>query len=224
MAVDDRWPSPIQIVLVQHRRLDCLGIASLISRSTKLDLLDCSTDLQGFVALSDRHRPDVAMVDVRFPSRASFEAAAGLRQSGVVASVMFLDDEVCLANANRALQVSRSGYYSKLASFAEIEAALVQLQQGETAFDPRLQHEPPRDGNSSARLRRIDSSILAGLTDRELDVMRLLALGYPARQVATQLHLTESAVENLALRIRRKLGVSNVSQLTRVAMQQGLID
>ena len=224
MPFEENKHEPTRIMLAQHRILDCLGLASLFRASTRLQLISASESLQKFVDLCSEHHPDVAILDVRFPSDTAFDAAINLINNNYVKSVLFLDDEVCFTRANKALGIPHSGYFAKSASLNEIQDAIDKLKSGEVAFDRLLQRNTQLGANDPKRPQRFSLPLFKKLTKREMEVMTLLAQGLPVRRVAIELSLAESTVDNHKSRLTKKLDVHKAIELTLIAMRHGLID
>lgn len=223
------WPEneqlgTIRILLLQHRALDCAALTTLFRRIPKLNLLSSTTSLRTFVELCREHRPDVAILDATLPGGAVFYAAEDLVENHYAKNVLFLDDKVCVSHANQILDNSRAGYFTRNASLAEFQKAIERLNGGEITFDPLLQRIPPTDKTSRQFQLRYDMPALAKLTSREIEVMRLLAKGHSVRDAASKLNLAMSTVDNHSSRLKKKLGIHKISELTRIAMREGLVD
>jgi len=221
---EDDQRGVIRIVLAQHRTLDCLALAALFQRTPKVHLLGAVTLLQELVELCREHRPEVAIIDTMFPEGAAFDAATDLVENNYVQNVLFLDDKIRVSHANQALDISRAGYFTRESSILEILKALRKLSSGEVVCDPLLHQKFSTNVKGKKSHLRFDTPTLARLSAREIQIMKLLAVGNTVRNVASKLGLAASTVDNHKSRLKKKLGIHKAAELTRIAMREGLID
>jgi two-component system nitrate/nitrite response regulator NarL len=165
-----------------------------------------------------RDPPDVAVVDVRMPDVDGVQLCAAVGRDGLATRVLIVsgydDDELVYA----ALEAGASGYMPKDAPRDEVARAVLAVAHGEMAIAPRLAGGLA----SQIRLRRERTGPL--LTDREREVLALLADGRSAPEIGRTLFLATSTVKSHLAHLYEKLGVSDRAAAVAEAMRRGLIE
>jgi len=162
--------------------------------------------------------PDVAVVDVRMPDVDGVQLCAAVGRDGLATRILIVsgydDDELVYA----ALEAGASGYLPKDAPRDEVARAVLAVAHGEMAIAPRLAGGLA----SQIRLRRERTGPL--LTDREREVLALLAEGRSAPEIGRTLYLATSTVKSHLAHLYEKLGVSDRAAAVAEAMRRGLIE
>ena len=168
-------------------------------------------------------RPDVLVCDLQMPGRSGVEVTRALAGSGTRVLVLSASGEG--ADVLEAVKAGATGYLVKSAGAEELVEAVRRTAAGEAVFTPGLA------GLVLGEYRRMAAAPAAGaaptgprLTPRETDVLRLVAKGLTARQVAERLGLSHRTVENHVQNTLTKLALHNRVQLVRYAVEQGLAD
>jgi two-component system, NarL family, response regulator NreC len=147
------------------------------------------------------------------PGRPSLEVVPEMKRRSPTTEVVVLTMQDDPAFARQAMQEGVLGYVLKDAADSELVNAVRMAAEGKTYLQPQL----------GARLAAEPRGPSDDLTDREIEVLRLIALGFTNAEVAEQLYLSVRTVESHRANIQRKLGVSARSQLVRYALDQKLI-
>jgi two-component system response regulator NreC len=163
------------------------------------------------------HRARVLLLDLHMPGGSSLEAIPTLVEQSPVTAIVVLtmDNDPSIARA--ALQAGAVGFVLKEAADDELLAAIRLAAEGETYLNPgvgaRLARQPPRPTGPPD-----------DLSDRELEVLKLIALGFTNAEIGTQLHLSVRTVESHRAHIQQKTRLSSRAELVRYALTHGLID
>jgi DNA-binding NarL/FixJ family response regulator len=167
------------------------------------------------LALIAKHSPEVVLLDITMPGGNGLEVAAQLRTAAPNSRFLFLtmhDDD---ASISKAIALGADGYILKTASTDELLAALHAIAEGGSYLSP------------SVARRVIDlaggKSSTANLTDRELEILRLLSSGARPGQVAEQLFVSIKTVKNHLTSVYAKLGVQTGAQAVAEAYRRGLV-
>jgi DNA-binding NarL/FixJ family response regulator len=170
-------------------------------------------------------RPNVVVLDLQIPAPNGVEVTAALVKADPTLRVLILSASGEQEDVLDAVKAGATGYLVKSASRAELVEAVTRVARGDTVFTPglaglvlgeyrRLSDEPATKGDPAA----------PRLTDRETEVLRLVAKGLSYKQIADRLVLSHRTVQNHVQNTLRKLQLHNRVQLVRYAIEQGLDD
>jgi DNA-binding NarL/FixJ family response regulator len=208
----------IRVVLADDERLIREGLRKLLELGGAIEVVGEAADGAELVARLPSLAPDVLVLDLRMPRRSGLEVLGELGEALPPTLVLttFDDAELLLA----AVRAGARGFLHKDVSLEELVAAIGALGRGDTWFQPAL----------TASLRR---GIAARgpdptppherLTDRERDVLRLMAGGYSNREIADVLATAEGTVKNQVSSILAKLGVRDRTRAVLKAIETGVI-
>jgi two-component system, NarL family, response regulator NreC len=161
------------------------------------------------------HQPDVLILDINMPGGSGLAAIPSIREQSPETQIVVLTMQDETAFAREALQAGVLGYILKEAASEELVKAVRMAAEGRTYLQPEL----------GARLAaEPDSSSPDDLSQRELEVLRLIALGHTNNEIADQLYLSVRTVESHRAHIQQKLGLTTRSELVRYALDRGLIE
>ena len=161
------------------------------------------------------HRPRVLILDINMPGGSGLAAIPHIRNESPDTQIVMLTMQGETASAREALQAGVLGYISKDAASEELVMAVRMAAQGRTYLQPEL----------GARLAaEPDAASPDDLSDREIEVLRLIALGHTNNEIAERLYLSVRTVESHRAHIQQKLGLSSRSELVRYAIERGLVD
>jgi DNA-binding NarL/FixJ family response regulator len=197
----------MRVIVVDDSLLAREGLARLL-REAGIDVLAERTDAQGLVPLVQVERPDVVVIDIKMPPTYTDEgltAAAEVMQAVPGTAVLVLSQYLETAYAMRLVEEfpERTGYLLKdrLSDIMVLVDAIRRLAEGETVIDPTIVNR------LLSRRRRVDP--LQALTDREREVLGLLAEGLSNRAIGTRLFITDRTVETHVTNVFAKLGLGD---------------
>ena len=167
--------------------------------------------------------PQVVVLDLQLPDSTGVEITATMLQHDPSARVLILSASGEQADVLEAIKAGATGYLVKSASSVELVRAVQRVADGDTVFTPGLA------GLVLGEFRRIaqgpaDDDPVDQLTDRETEILKMVATGMSYRQIAERLVLSHRTVQNHVQNTLRKLQMNNRVQLTRWAIQHGLDD
>ncbi|TQM79325.1 LuxR family two component transcriptional regulator [Saccharothrix saharensis] len=201
----------VRVVVVDDQQLIRESIAALLDLQPGITVVGTAGDGRVAVEVVAAQDPDVVLMDVRMPVLDGIDALGLLRheRAKVVMLTTFDDEEYVV----RALRGGASGYLLKDRPAAELAAAVRLAHAGVVQFDPA----------AAARLAAaVTSDRPDGLTEREVDVLRLVAAGRTNREIAGRLHVSEGTVKNHVSRILGRLGLRDRTQAAVYARDRGL--
>jgi two-component system response regulator NreC len=205
-------PAPattITIVVADDHAVVRGGLCRLLEGEPDLHVVAVAGDVAETKAVVAEHRPAVLLLDLHMPGGGSLPALRALRDASPASAILILTMQDDPGYAREAMMRGARGYVLKEAEEADLLHAVRSVAAGGTYVQPEL----------GARLLGASSP----LTERERDVLRLLALGHTNAETAKQLHLSVRTVETHRANIQAKLGSTNRAELVRHAMDTGLI-
>jgi len=186
------------------------GLRMLLEAEDDLTVVGEASELGEASALLRKHRPDVLLLDLHMGRQLSLAMLSELRTASRTTAVVILTMDDDPAFAQQAWAAGASGYVLKEASRAELVRAIRTVGRGGRYLDPAVGGLALQGGE-------------AILTERELEVLRLLALGYSNPEIAKQMFVSPRTVETHRANLQRKLGISGRPDLVRYALERGVI-
>lgn len=213
----------IRIVIVARRQLDAEGLAALCQKHPLFRVLTAVNQLEAAALLCQHRRPDVLLVDADLVGADACRVFAALIDQFVGIPILIVDDEIHDARLAALIGLPQLSYFSRNAPFVELASGIERLARGERAFETSLLERLQETPQGWTLRRNVTGSPFAHLTPREIEVLRLIALGNTIKACAKQLSLSPSTVDNHKTRLMKKLGVHRSLELTRLAVKEGLI-
>ncbi|GHC71269.1 response regulator [Streptomyces cinnamoneus] len=217
----------IRVLVADDEPMIRAGVRAVLSTDPELDVVAEAADGHEAVELVLRHRPEVAVLDVRMPRTGGIEAAARIRDlapgTGVVMLTTFGEDDYIL----RALAGGAAGFLVKSGAPEELIAGVRAVAQGAAYLSPKVAarvvaHLAATGAGSAAGRRATARERVAALTARERDVLCHLGAGLTNGQIARRLHVVEGTVKAHVSSILARLGVDNRAAAAVVAHEAGM--
>ena len=206
--------SPIKIVLADDHAVVRSALRLLLDAEDDLEVVAEAGDILSAVRYVRGHKPNVLILDLNMPGGPSIAAVPELREASPETGIVVLTMEDEPAYARQAIQTGVLGYVLKDAVDEELVTAVHLAAAGRTYLQPEL----------GARLAADPGEDADDLSEREVDVLRLIALGHTNSEIADQLFLSVRTVESHRAHIQQKLRMSKRSELVRYALGRGLLD
>jgi two-component system response regulator NreC len=205
---------PTSIVLADDHAVVRGALKALLDGQTDFAVVGEAADIASTRAAVLEHRPRVLVLDVNMPDGLGVDAVAGLREEAPGTEVVLLTMERDMTLARSAIDSGARGYVFKDAAHLELIEAVRHAAEGREYLPAAV----------AAGLKDEGKSDQGALTPRETEVLRLMALGHTNREIGEQLSLSVRTVETHRSHIQQKLGFSSRPDLTRYALENGLID
>lgn len=214
--------SPTRILLADDHAVLRAGLRLLLSSQEGLQIVGDSGSGTETLTLAEKLQPDLILLDLSMPALGGLDALPALRKLAPAAKILILtmhDDPQYLRTA---LQNGASGYVLKKAADVELLSAVRAVLRGEMYVHPSLTRVLLEDflpaGEPSA-----ENDAWEMLSEREQEVLKLVALGHTSAEIAAQLSLSAKTVETYRARGMEKLGLRSRAVLVRFALKRGLI-
>ncbi len=210
----------ITIVLADDHAVVRSGLRMLLDAEDGLRVVAEAGTVDDAVRLTKAHRPAILVLDLNMPgidSASSLDALPALADGAPATRVVILTMQENPEYARRALQAGAKAYVLKEAADSELVDAVRCAVRGEVYLHPRL-------GAQIAAAPATAPAPADDLTDREVEILRLIALGHTNNDIAQQLFLSVRTVESHRAHIQQKLRRTTRADLVRYALDRGLLD
>jgi two-component system, NarL family, response regulator NreC len=209
--------APLTLVLADDHEVVRSGLRLLLESEPGIEVVAEADDVPAALAEVDRHRPDVLVLDLHMPGEPSLPVIPAVRERWPETRVVLLTAQRDPSFAAEAMRLGTAGYVPKEAAGRQLVRAIRMADEGGTYLEPRLGARLAAGAAAAGRA-------APELTDRELEVLRLIARGHTNREVAERLFLSVRTVEGHRARIQRKLGRSRRSDLVEYVAERGLVE
>jgi two-component system response regulator NreC len=205
------------VVIADDHAVVRQGLRMLIDNEDDLQAVAEAGTVPDAERLARAHRPSVLVLDLNMPGGSSLEAIPRLRESAPDTAIVVLTMQDDPAFARRALQDGALGFVLKEAADEELLEAIRLAANGDTYLNPRL-------GARMAAAPAEPAGPPDDLSDREVEVLRLIALGHTNSEVAEMLFLSTRTVETHRAHIQQKVRRTSRAELVRYALEHGLVE
>ncbi|MET1009684.1 MAG: response regulator transcription factor [Gaiellaceae bacterium] len=209
----------VRVLIVDDHAVVRTGLRLLLDTEDDLETVAEAGTARDAVFEARKHKPDVVLMDVVLPDRSGIEVTPDVLKEAPEAKVLVLSMEDDPSYVREAFSAGASGYVLKEAADNELVAALRQVAAGERYVHPAL----------GARMATAEAAAAARadadpLSDREREVLRLLALGHTNQEIAKMLFISVRTAETHRAHIMQKLRLATRAELVRYALANGLLD
>jgi len=209
----------VRVVVVDDQVLLREGVASLLQRDARIAVVGLGGNGREAIELTEALRPDVVLVDIRMPVLDGIAATREIKARWPGISVMILTSLVEDGLVIEGLDAGASGYVLKDATPDVLIADVLAVAAGGHVLHPGVARQMAALLGKQNQARR---DAYDGLTQRELQILSMLARGMAAKEVARSVHISEKTVRNHLSHIYSKLGIFDRSQLILWAIRKGL--
>ncbi len=213
---------PIRVVIADDHVIMREGVALILDNLPEFEVIGQAVNGRQAVEIIESTRPDIALLDISMPELGGIDAVKLIRECCPETNALMLtmhDDDAIFFEA---IQAGAAGYVLKGSRPTELIEALKAVSNGDVYLSPPMTRKLVNSFLSSADNQ--ETSRIKLLTNRETEVMQLLAQGLTNRKVAQQLVISPSTVQTHRTHIMEKLELNNRAELVRYAMRHDLID
>ena len=208
-----------RVLLAEDHPIVAEGVRGLLAAD--FDLLEVAEDGHALVEAAHRLLPDVVVADISMPSLNGIEALAAMRRDGLWIPVVFLSMHRDVAYVRRALEAGAAGYVLKQAATTELLQGVRSALEGGTFVSPAVA------GQVSEVMKRgpaTSSGRVGGLTLRQLEILRMLAEGLSAKEIAAKADISPRTVEFHKYQMMEALHAKRSVDLVRFAIRHGIAE
>jgi DNA-binding NarL/FixJ family response regulator len=214
----------LRVVIVDDQELMRAGFTMILNAQPDFEVVGEAEDGRAGVEVCRQVRPDIVMMDIRMPEMDGIEATQlitddpSIDTKVLVLTTFDLDEYVYAA-----VRAGASGYLLKDTPPQELLAALRVIADGNALLSPSVTKRLIEEFARQPEIESVDSPQLGDLTERELEVLRLLATGLSNREIAAKLYIGEATAKTHVSRVLTKLGVRDRVQAVVLAYEAGVV-
>jgi two-component system, NarL family, response regulator LiaR len=218
--VSDARDRSIRVLLVDDHAVVRKGMRALLDREPGLEVVGEADDGEQAVRATDRLRPDVILMDLEMPGVGGIEATQRISGTHPESRIVVLTSHAAEEDVFPALKAGAQGYLLKHSAPEEVLQAIRQAHRGETVLHPTIARMVLQELNRPAPSKQARTT--DPLSERELEVLRLLARGMSNQEIADALVVGEATVRSHVSSILRKLQLASRTQAALYALREGL--
>lgn len=212
----------IRVLLADDHAVVRTGLRYVLESQGDIEVVGEAANGFEAIELAKELSPDVVLMDITMPKLNGLEAARQIRREGLPVGILFLTIHKEEEYLFHALRVGGSGYIPKSAQASEMLTAIRAVRTGEVYLHPSVTHSLVSDYLERAR-KGEQLGLYERLTDREKEILYLIAEGYTNREIAEAIHVSVNTVHNHRTSIMDKLGLHSRTELVKYAIQKGII-
>jgi DNA-binding NarL/FixJ family response regulator len=209
-----------RILVVDDQTLFRTGLTSLLAGDPRVEVVGQAADGADALKQAARLKPDVVLMDIKMPGMDGIEATRQILESGSGVKVLILTTFETDSQVIQALKAGASGYVLKDSTAAAIVSSIVAVMSGEKVMASAVANRvlAMLTGSTTPK------EFYDGLTNREIEILKLLANGMANKQIAYRLKISEKTVRNHVSNTYEKLGIYDRSQAVLYAVKKGLVE
>ncbi len=208
-----RPETPVRLVLADDHAVMLRNLRRLLDGEDDVEVIAEAADCPAVMRHVLGHAPHVLVLDLEMPSGSSIEAIRRLREQAPDTEIVVMTMEMSAVFAQQAIDAGALGFVLKDRADGELPTAVRHAARGEEYVSPQIE----------AGLETLRRSARGGLSPRETEVLRLIALGHTSAEVGRKLHLSRRTVETHRASVHRKLGLTTRAELVQFALGRHLI-
>lgn len=212
----------IRILLADDHNIMRDGLRLLLERQSGFDIVGEASDGRHALMLAQEFRPDVAIIDIAMPGLNGIEATRRITETCPQTAVIILSMHCDESYVIRSLKAGARGYLLKDSARADLISAIRAVTQAKTYFSPKISQILQEDYMQELAQKDQDDSYDL-LTDREREVLQLIAEGLANKEIATKLNLSVYTVDTHRSHILRKLNLHSVPEVILYAVRKNII-
>jgi DNA-binding NarL/FixJ family response regulator len=215
----------IRVLIVDDHALFRRGLQMVLEGEADIDVVGEASDGHEAIERAEATTPDVVLMDVRMPKRSGIEATRTIKDTLPSTKILMLTISDEEADLYEAIKAGASGYLLKEISIEEVASAVRQVQAGQSLISPSMASKLLNEFAAMVK-RRDERTQVPGprLTERELEVLKLVAKGMNNRDIGAELFISENTVKNHVRNILEKLHLHSRMEAVVYAVREKLLD
>ena len=210
----------VKIILADDHRIMREGLRALLEKQSGMEVIAEAEDGRTTVDLAYELKPDVVVIDISMPDLNGIDATRQIISAAPNIKVIALSMHSDRKFVREMLAAGASGYLLKDSAFEELGTALAAVINNQTYLSPKIADTVIKD--YLGKIDTTESKTSPSLTNREREVLQLLAEGRTTKEIASKLCVSIKTIETHRKQIMEKLGLKSVAELTKYAIREGL--
>lgn len=210
-----------RVMIVDDHQMMRQGLCSLLEKAMDVEVVGEAANGRDCLALAKQKKPDIIVMDINMPDMNGVEATRQLRKALKDVNILVLSMSTDKRQVQDALQAGAKGYIVKDSAFDELIRAIGCIMDGDSYLSPAVQGGIIDDYLSGQPVHERDTSKQV-LSNRELEILQLISEGLSTKEIARRVDRCDKTIETHRSNIMAKLGIHNLPQLTKFAIQEGL--
>jgi DNA-binding NarL/FixJ family response regulator len=217
---DTEPTTPLRVLICDDHKIVRGGLRRMLTEDPEIVVVDDVGTASEAVASAARTEPDVVVLDVGLPDHSGLSAIELIIQVSPTTKILILTMHDDVAYLREAFAAGALGYVLKAAADVELIQAVHDVARGERYVHPALGAALLENASTPSAAQ---GSRVSGLSEREAEILRLLALGYTNPEMADMMSLSVRTVETYRYRLQQKVGLRSRAELARLARESGLV-
>ena len=214
---------PVRVLVVDDQELFRRGLTMLLAVEPGIEVVGEAGDGDEGISLAESAAPDVVLLDVRMPKRSGIEACLTIKETVPSAKIIMLTVSDEEADLYEAVKSGASGYLLKDSSIEEVAQAVRVVAEGQSLISPSMAIKLIDEFKQMSKPEQTSGPGLR-LTERELDVLRLVARGLSNKEIAAELYISENTVKNHVRNMLEKLQLHSRMEAVMYAVREKLLE
>ncbi len=215
---------PVRVIVADDQELFRRGLTMLLTQEPDIEVVAEAGDGVAATDLASSMAPDVVLLDVRMPRRSGIEACRAIKESNPSAKVIMLTVSDEEGDLYEAVKSGAAGYLLKDSSIEEVAQGIRVVADGQSLISPSMAVKLIDEFKQMSKPERHQVNGGLRLTERELEVLRLVAKGMNNREIAKQLFISENTVKNHVRNMLEKLQLHSRMEAVMYAVKEKLLE
>jgi len=212
----------IRVLVVDDHAIVRDGICALLRVAGDIEVVGEAADGREALEMARKFMPDVMLIDISMPYMNGLEATRRIRKEFPGVKILILTQYDDKENVFSAIEAGASGFISKTAASSDLASGIRSVHRGDSFLSPSAAKFLVEDYQLEANLRK-EQDPYKQLSDREREILKLLAEGYTTREIADMLVISVKTVEGHKTNLMSKLDIHNRTDLVKYALRKGII-
>jgi DNA-binding NarL/FixJ family response regulator len=211
----------IKVLVADDHKMICEALSMLLEKEPDLEVVSVAYDFETALRLAGETNPDVIVISMRILEAYGFEAGRQIIGEFPRCRVIALAENTDRRYVAEAFKAGVRGYILKVSSIGELVGAIRSVAGNNGFLDPKISDALFYENRENTS-RSLSGTLQKLLSEREKDVLRLMAEGKNNHEIAAALDIKVKTIESHRRQISRKLGMSNIAELTKYAIREGI--
>lgn len=214
----------IRLVIADDHQLMLDGLRAMLSESEKVEIVGTAKNGKELLELLDNTPADVIMLDINMPQMDGIQATSQIKEKFPETKILIVSTHDDTRLVKEIYKLGAKGYVLKTAGQQTLIDAVHAIAKGKTYFSPEIQNKLTEAFLEGQQKENPNEAMLPiSLTRREKEILKLIAMEYTGKEIASELHISINTVETHRKNLLRKLKAKNTAGLVKYAMKHDLI-